>query len=634
MMWGGGGGGGGRINLGGNIGGGPPGMNRGTLANSEADFGRAFDSRILKRLWTFMSPFKLRVVFGVAMLLVYTATVTFFPLIPGYAINALIAHDSRGLVIWSMIFLANSLVMWLSQYQQVYQMTWVGQHALYNVSSAMFQHIAHLSLEFFDRNETGRVMARMQNDVTVLQATLSNGVLQILGSVLSLAGIFVAIMLLHWRLGLMVFSIVPVMAAALWFWQRQARHSFLAARAAISTVNASIQENVSGIRVIQSLSRERRNAEAFGDVNTNNLNTNLKASRMSALIQPMVELLAAIAMAIAVFAGGLYVLRGELQVGFLVAFVVYTNRFFDPIRDATQQYINLQRATVAAERIFEILDTEENVKDAPDALTLEHVQGAVDFDHVRFGYIEGTEVLHDLDLHIKAGEHIALVGPTGAGKSTVISLLARFYDVTGGNVRVDGQDVREVTQQSLRRSLGIVLQDPVLFLGTVHENIAYGNKDATDQEIEAAARAVGAHEMIERLPQGYETSVAPNSSNLSGGQRQLITLARAMLVEPRILLLDEATAGIDPHTEAVLQRGLVTLMEGRTAIVIAHRLSTVRNADRIVVIEDGRVVEQGTHDELFALGGAYYALSMIGFADVTTPDAGTASEATPANAPA
>jgi ABC-type multidrug transport system fused ATPase/permease subunit len=612
-----GGGAGGRINLGGAIGGGPPGSNRANLANSEADFGKAFDWHILRRLWEFMSPFKLRVSVGVFMLFVYTGTMTFYPLIPGYGINAVKDHDTGGLLLWTAIFFVNSVVMWISQYEQVYQMTWVGQHALYGVSSTMFQHIASLSLEFFDKNETGRVMARMQNDVTVLQATLSNGVLQIFGSVLSLVGIFVTMMVLNWQLGLLVFSMVPVMAGSLWYWQRLARGSFLAARAAISSVNASIEENVSGIRVIQSLSRERRNAAAFDGVNSANLQTNLKASRVSALIQPIVELVAATATAIAILAGGIYVLHGELTLGFLISFVIFTNRFFDPIRDATQQYINLQRATVAAERIFEILDTPEVVQDAPDARPLPDGPGAVDFNHVRFEYVPGVPALRDLDLHIRAGERVAIVGPTGAGKSTVISLLARFYDVTDGSILVDGNDVRTLTQASLRRSMGIVLQDPVLFLGSVRDNIAYGKPDATDAEIERAARAVGAHDMILRLPDGYATAVAPNASNLSIGQRQLVTLARAMLIDPRILILDEATAGIDPHTEAMLQRGLRELLAGRTSIVIAHRLSTIRDSDRIIVIEQGTVTEQGTHEELMRLRGTYYTLSTTGFRDET-----------------
>jgi len=622
-MWGGPGGRG--LNLGGTFGPGSEssGVARLALASSESDYGKAFDSGVIKRMWSFTAPYKLRIFLSMGLLLVYTATLILYPLIPGLAINAITQHQTSRFLFVCGLFVLNNIAMWLGQYQQQYQMTWVGQHALYNISSAMFRHISRLPMEFFDQNQTGRVMARMQNDVTVLQQVLSNGTLTILGSLLSLTGIFVSLMLLNWRLALMVFVTAPIMAVGLWIWQRQSRPSFLAARAAISAVNASIQENVSGIRVIQSLSRERRNAKDFDAINAHNLGSNLTVSRLSALVQPMVELIAAAAMSIAVLAGGIMVLDGALKIGFLVSFVLYTNRFFDPIRDATQQYINLQRATVAAERIFEILDTPITVEEKPDATVLKVVAGRVEFRDVHFEYVPGVEVLHGFDLRIKPGERLAIVGQTGAGKSTLISLLTRFYDVTSGAVVIDGHDVRDVTLDSLRRAMGIVLQDPYLFSGTVRDNIAYGRTTATDAEVEAAARGVNAHEMIMRLPNGYETPIRPNSSNLSTGQRQLISLARAMLISPRILCLDEATAGIDPHTEAILQQGIAKLMEGRTAIVIAHRLSTVRNADRIIVVDQGRIVEEGSHEELMRHGGIYFTLSTMGFRNAgliaTTP---------------
>lgn len=597
----------------GRTGGGPTGTNRPGLASSEEDFGKAFDPRVIGRLWRYASPFKKRIAIATVLLLINSATTILSPLIPGLAVNAITDHDSSLLLGWCVLYLVNNSVLWLTQYEQVWQMTWVGQHALYRVASDMFSHIASLSLSFFDQNETGRVMARMQSDVNVLQQVLSNGMISIFGSFISLIGYMVILFVLNWQLALWVSISIPIMTVTLWVWQRHARRTFLAARATISAVNASIQENVSGARVIQSLSRERVNSREFGTVNTENMRASVDAGRAAAMVAPLVDLIGAAALAVAVIVGGRMVIHHDLALGFLVSFTLYINRFFDPIRDMTQQYTNMQRATVAAERVFEVLDWPQDIEERPGAIELANVKGEVEFKDVHFGYMPEIEVLHGLSLKIAPGEHVALVGQTGAGKSTIISLLARFYDTTSGSVLVDGHDVRDVTTKSLRQSMGIVLQDPVIFAGTIRENITFGKADATDEEAEASARAVGVHDLILRLPQGYETKVLPGGANLSLGQRQLISFARAMIVSPSILMLDEATAGIDTQTEMLLQRGIAGLMEGRTAVVIAHRLSTIRDSDRIIVLKDGRIAEEGNHRSLMDAQGIYYDLYTMGF---------------------
>ncbi len=414
-------------------------------------------------------------------------------------------------------------------------------------------------------------------------------------------------------LALLSFSVLPVMFAIAAFWQRHAQRSFRRTRAAISLVNSTLQENISGMRVIQSMAREKSNREEFDDLNRYNLDTNLEASRISALILPLVEVVAAVAIALVVVYGGILVSQGRLEVGILVAFTLYINRFFDPIRDLSQQYTQLQRSGVALERINQIMDIAVEVTDKPSAAVLPNVTGTVEFRHVAFGYEPDVPVLRDFDLRIDAGQTVAIVGPTGAGKSTIAGLLQRFYDVQGGQVLIDGIDVRDVTQNSLRRQIGMVLQEPFLFFGSIRDNIRYGRLEASDAEVEEAARAVGAHDLILHLPSGYDTQIRERGQNLSVGQRQLISFARALLADPRVLILDEATANIDTLTELLVQQGLRRLLHGRTALVIAHRLSTVKHSDLIVVLQAGSIVEKGTHGELLARGGPYASLYAMGF---------------------
>ena len=585
-----------------------------TLERSDENISAKFDLKLMRQFLPYMARYKGATISSIVLMLLYTGFSLANPYLIGVAIDDFITHnDLKGLAIISIVLLAVNLLMWATQYGQVWAMSWAGQQILFHLSSDMFTHLQKLALSFYDRTQIGRVMSRLQSDIDVLESMLSSGLLSMLGSLVALVGIIGAMLAMNVPLALLTFTVLPIMIVIAAFWQKHATRSFRRTRAAISMVNATLQENISGMRVIQSLAREDRNRAEFDELNAYNRDTNLEASRIAAFILPLVEVVAALAIMLTVIYGGTLVVQGSLQVGVLVAFTLYINRFFDPIRDLSQQYTQLQRAAVAAERIFQILNMPVEIADRPDASPMPQIEGSVEFDNVTFGYNPELPVLRGFDLSIKPGQTVAIVGPTGAGKSTIASLISRFYDIQQGTILIDGRDIRDVTQSSLRSQIGIVLQEPFLFTGTIHENIRYGRLDASDEEIEEAARAVGLHELVQQLPGGYETAIRERGRNLSVGQRQLISFARALLADPRILILDEATANIDTVTELLVQQGLRRLLRGRTALVIAHRLSTIKGADNIVVLQAGRIIEQGTHAELLQLNGAYASLYAMGF---------------------
>ena len=607
MSWGGWGGGGG--------------WGHGHGMDSDDALGAAYDHQVVSRLAGYTRPQRKLVLLALIATVIYSISHSLGPRIIGIAIDDFIDKgDMVGLTTITAIFIANGALTWVTQYGQTLALAWVGQSILHDLRTEMFAHLQKLSLSFFNDNEVGRLMSRVQNDVLALQELLTAGFFNVLQDILSLGIVFYLLFSLNFQLALITFSVVPLLLGAMLIWQRLARVAYMRVREAIAIVNAGLQENISGVRVIQSLTREDRNAEEFEHINNNHFMANVRAGRLAAAVQPLVEMLAAVATALVIIFGGRLVLAGEMGVGELVTFTLYITRFFEPIRELTLQYTQFQRAMVGGVRIFEVLDSKITVQDAPDATELPAIKGQIDFNHVDFHYLPNVPVLNDLDLHIRPGETLALVGATGAGKTTIINLLTRFYDISNGSITIDGHDLRDVTQGSLRRQIGLVLQDPFLFTGSVRENIRFGRLNATDAEVEEAARVVGAHDFLARLEHGYDTVLHERGGNLSVGQRQLMSFARAVLADPKVLLLDEATANVDTHSEMIIQRALKQLLEGRTSIVIAHRLSTVRDADRIVVLERGRIAEQGNHAQLMASGGMYARLYTMSYATVGSKD--------------
>ncbi|MFH0768179.1 MAG: ABC transporter ATP-binding protein [Chloroflexota bacterium] len=579
--------------------------------------GKVYDRRVIGQLPKYLRPVRAWMILGALGIIVRSVASLAPPYLIGVAIDRFIQTGNfGGLNIVAIVFVAAALVVWISQYAEDKYLAFASDKVLFALRTEMFDHLQQLSLSFFDHNKVGKLMSRVQNDIQQLQQLMTSGILDIVTSALTLVGIAAVMIIMNARLALLTFTVVPALAILIFVWQKYARRAFMKVRQAIAIVNAQLQESISGVRVIQSLSREEINLKQFDTVNKAHLTANVDAVKLTSVMTPVVEVLTAIATGLVIIFGGYQVLAGQLGVGFLLSFLLYVQRFFNPVLELTAEYTELQRGMVSATRVFELLDVEPEIKDSAQAIEMLPIKGEIKLNQVSFGYQPGIDVLHDINLAVEPGETVAIVGRTGAGKSSLANLIARFYEVRNGEVTVGGYDVRSVTQQSLRRQMGIVPQDPFLFSGTIEENIRYGKIEASRQEVIQAAKAAGAHDFITHLERGYDTPVGERGGNLSAGQRQLICLARAILPNPPILILDEATSNVDTHTERLMQKSLSHLVQGRTCLTIAHRLSTVTDANRIIVLEQGRIAETGTHQELLAKQGLYYKM----FETLSAPD--------------
>ena len=580
----------------------------------ETIVGNAYDHKVVIRLLSYIKPYKRDVIISLLAVLLYTVGNVSIPLLMMLGINwAINEGELWRLHVVGGIFVGVTVMHFLANYVQLVYMPKVGQGILYSLRTAMFNHLQTLSPSFFHRTPVGRIMSRSQSDVLQLQETFEL-IVQSFSDILSLLGIVVMMLFIDWRLALVSMSIVPVLFFILGYWQKFARHSFMRIRRAIAMVNGEYNQNITGVRVVESLNRQDVNLKHFESLNREHLDANLEASRFSGGLQPMVEILIGIGMGFGVvLVGGIMAQGGSLEWGVLVAFALWIQRFFEPVRHLTMQYSQLQRAMAAGVRIFEVLDLKPEVIDEEDAEDMPPIKGHIRFEDVTFHYVPEVDVLIDINLDIKPGENVALVGSTGAGKTTMVTLIHRFADVTKGRITMDGYDIRQVNRQSMVRQMSMVLQEPYLFSGTISDNIRYSVQHATDEEVIAAGKAVGAHEFIMGLEDGYDTVLAERGVNLSVGQRQLLSFARAIVGNPRVIILDEATANIDTQTELLIQDALKRILKGRTSIVIAHRLSTIRNADKIVVLDKGRVAEVGNHKELLESGGVYARLHAVNY---------------------
>jgi ATP-binding cassette subfamily B protein len=593
-----------------------PGFGRAQWAGERAS--RGSRGRNLRGLLALVRPYRLRVAGMFLALIVGTAASLAPPLLAKVAIdNGILKHDTTTLVLVVLAFLLSAVIVWLMTYVQTYLVGWVGQRALADLRIRIFTHLQSLPIGFYESRPAGVLISRMTNDVEALDSLVTDSVVTLFQAGLTLIGTVVILLTLDVKLALITFLIFPLLAAgSLWF-RLVSAGAFRRTRETIGAITAYLQETLSGIRVVRSFGQEPQHEAQFAELNAENRDANMRTVRLNAAYFPAVEMLSGVAIAVIVLYGGYQAIEGSITAGTVVAFVAALSYLFDPIQQLSQLYTTYQSGMAALEKIFQLLDERPTLTDSPGAIELPRIEGEIRFDGISFAYPRrrGSEdgepavlALDGVSLQVEPGETIALVGATGAGKSTMAKLVARFYDPTEGRVLVDDHDLREISSSSLRSQMGIVPQEAFLFSGTIRENIAFGHPEATDEEIRAAAAAVGVDEFIDELEHGYDTEVGERGAQLSAGQRQLIAFARALIADPRILVLDEATSNVDLHTEGRIEQGLRRLLAGRTAIVIAHRLSTIRQAKRIVVLEHGRIAEQGSHDELIAAEGRYFEL--------------------------
>lgn len=569
-----------------------------------------------RRLLVFVKPYSWRMVFGLICMIVAAAAYLVVPwLIKNVVDEVLQAKDMMMLNLVVAAILLVFLIRGFATYGQTYTMSYIGQRVIIDIREALFKHLQRLDQAYFDRRKTGVIMSNLTNDVGALQTAIVDNLISFITEGVTLVGSLVSMILLDWKLTLVTLVIVPVVLGIINIFGKRLRLAGHDVQGRIADITSLLQETISGIRVVRSFARESHEVKRFENENQRNFRAVMRATKLTSLLSPMVEFSAAIAVTVILWYGGYSVVTGVISAGSLIAFLIYAINLSNPVKRLSQVYGNIQKAMAAGDRVFAILDTEPTVKEKPNAKPLPEVTGRVEFDHVSFSYDGEKNAITDLNLDVDPGQIIAIVGPSGAGKTTVANLLPRFYDVTEGALRIDGTDVRDVTFQSLREQIGLVPQDTMLFNATVKDNILYGRLDATDDEVYAAAKAANALEFIDKLPEGMQTMVGERGNSLSGGQRQRIAIARAILKNPKILILDEATSALDTESEKLVQEALERLMKGRTAFVIAHRLSTIKNADRIVVLKQGRIEEFGTHEQLLDRDGLYSHLYSVQFGD-------------------
>lgn len=582
--------------------------------HEEEILGRAYDNRLMKRLLRYLRPYRFKVAVAVMLLLLFAAGELVGPYLLKTAIDQYISNNHlAGLTLIAAIYLAILILQYAVNFAQNYLTQWIGQKVMYDLRMEIFTHLQKLPLSFFDKNPTGRLVTRTTNDVETLNEMLSSGVVTIFGDVFVLIGIIIAMLHLNWQLALITFVVLPLIFYATFLFRKKVRESYRDIRLRIAKINSFLQENISGMATVQSFNREKKNFDRFNRLNADHLESHLQTIFYYAVFFPAVEIISAISLALILWYGGANVLSGTLSLGVIVAFIQYAERFFYPIRDLAEKYNILQSAMASSERIFKLLDSPEQLVAPREPLQLPPAKGEIEFRDVSFTY-NGTDlVLKNVSFKVKPGEKVAIVGATGAGKTTIINLMTRMYEATSGAIYLDGVDISKIDLHDLRRRIGLVLQDVFIFTGTIQDNIQLGNADITMDQVIAAAKHVNAHAFISQLPNSYQHPLNERGSNLSVGQKQLLSFARALAFNPEILILDEATSSVDTETELLIREAINKLMAQRTSLIIAHRLSTIENVDWILVLHKGEIRETGTHAELIAAKGVYYRLYQLQF---------------------